>query len=342
MESLHKQIVEKAEKEFRIINGTLGIDAVRASFAKDLIQTYEASRSLRELHPQYNNAFLTMNDTLCKLFNIPNPHGSLTNQTIRGTQWGPAYWNYLHSASILIAYAKSKNWIESMLDFGLILFNIDVILLCNDCREHFVTSKSKDSFFMTLMITITGGLIVTGTFHFHNHISESISRRAGRINHADAYFSSYEFALKYHCWQVRNETPGVSSKKYWETKLLFEPVLHVLLCTLLSLYVQNELKGRFISYQDVSSFLKKNVYKSVGQNPAWNIPEEWVPYKNERFTMDMQHFEDALLLRYSDKSFVKENRLLRQTLAHLYSKYPKIKRQLLEIDNSLEPIIADL
>lgn len=169
--------------------------------------------------------------------------------------WGQLYWKFLHYSSILLQYALSFDIIHNLLDFPIIVFNIELILPCPICIGHFIEFKKTPTCDI-LKKMLCSGFIIASIFQLHNIITKNIilTQKFQNSKELDNLFDFIDFMKMYKC------SPLIQSpeKKFTNTikeKLDFQNDLHITLTLILSLYFNADYK--LVSYR-----LKK-IYNSL-------------------------------------------------------------------------------
>lgn len=108
--------------------------------------------------------------------------------------WGNVYWKFFHTSSILIQHAFGVGRLSNFLKYPSLLYNVDIILPCGICIEHYKTIK-KSPTNDTIIRNMSFGDLVGGTFRFHNLINSN--RGDGGTD-----FRALNFATTYHCFIV--------------------------------------------------------------------------------------------------------------------------------------------
>lgn len=107
--------------------------------------------------------------------------------------WGPVFWNYIHTSSLLIAYAYPRLQYlpekQTLLlkTFSKFVYDLDQLMPSATCKAHFIQKKTTHKqYFVALAL----GLCVTMPFLLHNVVSLHIGKKA---------YSELDFVARYHC-----------------------------------------------------------------------------------------------------------------------------------------------
>lgn len=123
------------------------------------------------------------------------------------SDWGPVYWKFFHYTSILLQYATFKLYTNKLFDFPLLLYNIDSILPCVICTNHYLSLK-KTPIIDMLIQSLSYGYIVESVYFFHKTITQSIKQYNGDSNDA-LPFTPIDFMLEYNTIMFNFNKPKI-------------------------------------------------------------------------------------------------------------------------------------
>jgi len=156
----NEQILTEYKKNLQIfesyVNALPSIEPIYHKKLKHLIA------SMRNLYP-----ILIPNDLI-----MVNPNVYTVND------WGKLYWRFMHYTAIVLQYSIFNNKLDNLLDFPLIIYNVDEILPCSICAGHYIgQTKKSTKVRVTIMNLIVHGFIAEGIYLFHREINNSIDHK---------------------------------------------------------------------------------------------------------------------------------------------------------------------
>lgn len=274
---------------------------VDADYMRDLVECTEVVRQTfrvparRKVHVDYAN--LTLN------------------------VWGKVYWDFIHSTAILLQDAFFKKRINHYYRFPAIVFNIDQILPCPMCHFHYQIIKhgAENN---EILNKLCFGLLVYGTFKFHNLITKNIERSKTKRSRD---YSELDFALEYGCFP-RSLVDRPFTYEYIPYRVVFHCTAHIRLTLLISLVYDTEFFNTSNSL--VESYTKRNgtPLSSNSQSDA-SIVEVFHEPVNKLINFKPVDYEDPTICR---------------TLEHCVEyKYPptSLRLRYFESVDSLRPIV---
>lgn len=123
--------------------------------------------------------------------------------------WGPIYWNFIHSVSILIQHAYYENKLTDILQFPSVVHNLDTILPCSICEGHYLKIINSQRV-LELVKNMEFGLIVASVFHFHNEITKNIARHSTNVYKE---YNTINFVFEYGCYPRSKPTQFVQTQR---------------------------------------------------------------------------------------------------------------------------------
>jgi len=150
----------------------------------------------------------------------------LDNTSMDVKIWGNILWSFFHLASVLAQYYYAATRDVAAIDYFVTsLYNIDEILPCNKCRAHYLVVKSGPHV-LEIIRKLAFGLLVGGTFQFHQLISRNIESHSFGVRRHSIYdlsqYNMLDFAVDWNCWPLVS-TPELS---YSNEFLSLRPVFH--------------------------------------------------------------------------------------------------------------------
>ena len=152
--------------------------------------------------------------------------------------WGKVYWDFIHSTAILLQDAFFNKRIDHYYKFPAIVFNIDQILPCPMCHFHYQIIKHGTEN-NDILNKLCFGLLVYGTFKFHNLITKNIERSTKSKRPTLSDYSELDFALEYGCFP-RSLLDRPFTYEYIPYRVVFHCGTHVKLTLLISLVYDTE------------------------------------------------------------------------------------------------------
>lgn len=208
-----------------------------------------------------------LNETIEKLqtiYKLEKSHILVITSTYDRGQWGRLYWNALHLMSILIQDAFYNGKIESMLKFPLILYNIDMILICSVCKSHYLAIKQNPEI-KEIIELASYGFTINSVYLFHNIINKNIDK-------TNPAYGFIDFIYEYNINPLDSNSSGKNKVlTYAKVPVNFECRTNINIAILLTLY------NKTSNIHFVSNCLKK----LYGIN---NNDQEIVPYIPSDFT----------------------------------------------------------
>lgn len=157
-----------------------------------------------------------INDRLSVIYNIPLGVKKIIidYEQLYINTWGPIFWKYLHSVSILIQQGYYDNRLSDLLSFNELVKNIDKVLPCPVCKSHCLAVKYTKPF-EDIFKLLDFGFLVSGVYRFHNAITKNIA-----VSTSGAYkeYNSFHFTFQYGCY------PRAKPTNFIETTTVKIPV----------------------------------------------------------------------------------------------------------------------
>lgn len=243
---------------------------------RDVVDTFEtlvkSTISDAENSKAYRDDLQRMIDALRDLYDIGKyklvyiDPGRMTKNV-----WGGIFWKFLHTASVLLQYAYYKDRIGSFLNFPALLYNIDKVLPCPVCIEHYTRIKTTPSV-LNIIEQSSFGLLITAVYRFHTVVNKN--HKSPLENRTP--FRDVDFALLYHCFP-RSLTNTEISVNFIKQPVIFHSRQHVTLCLLLSLcysvnlfHVSNLLMRRYgttnFDYEPVAYLEDRDIGFALPEN----------------------------------------------------------------------------
>lgn len=231
---------------------SLNIQYIIKAYQPVMSEFYELSAPYRTAAKKYNQALENFIKTIGGLYGVEAEPMVVYPDKYSPTDWGNVYWQFLHLSSILLSYAFENGRINNLLDFPLIVYNIDLILPCAKCAHHYSLIKNNPEVTQTIKALSFGSVLVSLQI-FHNIITANIDKSPDYANSPNRDpFLIPDFALKYKCIDSRSETLK-KSNEYIKSCIDWQPTTHTLLCVILSTYCSQ-------SYERTSKILKYKLY----------------------------------------------------------------------------------
>lgn len=269
------------------------------------------------------------------------------------SSWGNIYWSFFHLASILIydIYVKEKKLI---FNFGLLVYNIDCILPCPECKLHYLQIKNNAEF-INILELISFGHSIEGVYKFHNEISKNIVKlRLAKIGLAEhilekskhefyenVNFSYLNFIDLYNCYPIMSsQLNGLKFKTFQNLiEISWQTTLHKSIVLIIQLHYKN----RF-SFIEISNYLKL-FYKKFFHSTT-NAIIDIATVKNIKIHLNSQHEEEKKQEEISFEDFCKifDEENLEKILNFFIENYNKNNKNnssnkvLNEIKNAIETI----
>ncbi|AYP97923.1 Ac92-like protein [Mauternbach virus] len=328
------ELFKKIAQEFKNLN----IDVIIAEYENVLSEFYDLSRPFRKNSPKYNGYLENLIKTLCRVYSIRLEILHIDVHKYSTSEWGNVYWRFLHLTSILLNYAFERKYIEDFLDFPLIVYNIDYILPCQMCINHYKQIKQNDNV-QAAIKSIAFGSAVIGMQTFHNLITINVDSTLEYSNRPKRpIFYIQNFASTYKCICMMEENVKKHST-YMKTKLDWQPNTHSIITSLLVTYLNS-------SYTRVSSLLKRIVYMNDSNFVDIEFGEQYLPSliyrKEDVYFMDLTKKQvlyclmNAILLQFQytniTTDILQKNETFHKEILKFYEENSKIVLQLLEVN----------
>ncbi|KAI5630601.1 p33 [Venturia canescens] len=181
------------------------------------------------------------------------------------SEWGPLYWSFLHLSSILLQHALAEKMVNDVRGFPAIIYNIDEILPCSMCQQHYYNIKDSSEI-RQIIKTIAFGHVVQGTFYFHGMITENMNK-SDRFETKPAFLTT-QFCELYHCFPTSmQDTRSLSTIA--RSPIDWQSTLHVHLSVILGIASQ-------VSFLRASNRLKRLYgFEPTIANPRVINPQEY-------------------------------------------------------------------
>lgn len=318
------KILHATAEEFK----TLDINYIINRYKPILSEFYELSSLYRQGAPKYNAIFENFVQKICDIYKIEREGMIVYAYKYTPKEWGNVYWEFLHLSSILLSFAFENGFIDTLLDFPTLVYNIDFILPCPKCRYHYSFIKDGDEVKRAIK-RMSFGSIMQGVQEFHNIITYNVDRTpdyANRENRKPFFIS--DFALKYKCIDIQNETIR-KSHEYIKSCIDWQPTTHTLLSIIISSYCSQPL------YDRASNLLKYNLYSknknftniniNVRNNEIRPIDESDMYYVTMSSKQIQYCLMKALLLDFDDTNLspteMDQNVRLTYAIISIYKQY---------------------
>lgn len=223
--------------------------------------------------------------------------------------WGNLFWSFVHLSAILITHAFNANLIGDILDFPTIVYNIDAILPCSMCAEHYRAIKNTTPV-RACVKQMSFGYVISGAMNFHNIVTANIDK----MQRANAFprthpFGTIDHARVYGCIELQ-QRELTKTRTYARNSVAWQPRDHRLIATLAS-----------IGSQPLRSFVETTALLESA-------------YSDKRDARDdiILSLERALTFRVNDKVIDDNKQLYRSTLSEFYSAHASaVERLLLDL-----------
>lgn len=328
------ELLKKIAEEFRNLN----ISVIASEYEEILAEFYELSRPFRANSIKYSEILENLITTLCGIYNIRLNILYVNVHKYSTSQWGNVYWKFLHLTSILLSYAFEHKHIDNYLNFSLIVYNIDSILPCPMCINHYRQIKQSENVRAAIK-TIAFGSVVVGLQTFHNLITINVDSTLEYTNRPKRpMFYIQNFAATYKCISISEEHVRKSST-YMKTKLDWQPKTHSFITNLLATYLNS-------NYTRVSSLLKRVVYANDSNFMGIDFGEQYLPTlifrKEDIYFMDLTKKQilyclmNAILLQFQHTNITTEElqklEHFHQEILKFYEENPKVVKKVLELN----------
>lgn len=152
-------------------------------------------RTFARAEPYRDAVYETVNE-LARVYDFRVGMMFVKPETYTPEDWGPLFWRFVHLTAILVTHAYQTDRIGDMLRFPTIVYNIDVILICSICANHYAAIKNTPEI-RNCLKEMSFGYAMTGAQNFHNIVTQNVYRtspvpvrpkpRFGQIDHAEVY-----------------------------------------------------------------------------------------------------------------------------------------------------------
>lgn len=261
----------KSEQEQTNINTVVEkAGEVYAEF-KSFLSNYGIDDSLRSRYILILNNLL---NNLVKMYAIDMPEMYVQVSNYALNVWGPLYWKFIHITSILLQHGLSEDKVPGdLFGFCTIVYNIDLILPCNICTEHYKSIKNTQVT-LDILKKMSYGLIIQGCFEFHLLITHNINPTKQR-------FTVFDFIREYNCYpkcnlEVTKLTKMDKSKVIWQGKL--HAALMMLLHKQIPQYTFLQLNNKLLyAYERLDTETLSLIQKSLSdQDPLLEKAQQYV------------------------------------------------------------------
>lgn len=253
-----------------------GLQSAIGAF-RDVVDTFEtlvkSTITDAENSKAYRDDLQQMIDTLRGLYDIGKyklvyiDPGRMTKNV-----WGGIFWKFLHTSSVLLQYAYYKDRVGSFLNFPALLYNIDKVLPCPVCIEHYTHIKPTAPI-LNIIEQSSFGLLITAVYRFHTVVNNN---HKSSLEKQRTPFRDVDFALLYHCFP-RSLTNTEISVNFIKQPVIFHSRQHVTLCLFLSLcysvnlfHVSNLLMRRYgtvnFDYEPVAYLEDRDIKFALPEN----------------------------------------------------------------------------
>lgn len=286
-----------------------GIESIVLAFQDTLNEFLAVVDTLVSAPTAYKELIAKLVTVLCDRFGVHQQLMHVRVSSYTADVWGSLFWKFLHYTSILVTYMYNKNEINDMLDFPLIVYNINHILPCAICKTHYLSIKNTDPVRAALK-EMSFGNLMSGLQMFHNLITANIDSMPPASNLPPRQaFTMLDFARVYGCLEMP-ETETARSLTYIKNRVDWQPTAHRLVAVLYALV--NDL-----TYKQSSQRLK-SAYKTMASDAS------------ERERLE-QSLEQALTLNIEKRRLEANLLVIEDALREAYSLYPQLRRLVREM-----------
>lgn len=236
---------------------SLTIREVISQYRNYLNEFLTISKNYRKESSKYNKLLMVFIEKIGYLFDAaPEPTSVYVRSNLYSVDdWGRVYWLFLHYCSILLTYAREKKMIDDVLGFPTIVRNIDCILPCPLCREHYRIIKNNEAM-MAIIKNMAFGDLMSGLMKFHIMVTKNISDTQIPKPPQKLHFTLANFAEQFGCVELIDP----SEKKtitYTSNLVDWQSKTHTYMCVVLS-YIE-------IPYLLSSNLIKMKLYARQSQ-----------------------------------------------------------------------------
>lgn len=232
---------------------------------------HEYTSHFRSKTNLYDRVYTTITTTLTKIYKLNRRLVYVNFSKYTTTLWGHLYWNFLHYTAILLNDAYNQGKIKNLLDFPMLVYNIDTILPCSICIAHYRTIKNTPEV-REVIKSIAFGFPVGGLMRFHNLITQNVQQQHKTHENTD-HFTVIDFTNVYKCLEMEQNTDLLVTDTYINTYLEWHTDTHIMLSILFSIYCPQ-------LFHQGSMRLKQKLYSN---NPIFKDAPTSKPYQNYNF-----------------------------------------------------------
>lgn len=169
------------------------------------------------------------------------------------SDWGALYWTFLHAVSILIEYFMEIGSLLDTLDLPLLVYNIDAILFCGECRHHYTIIKNTEPI-KNCIKRIAFGFTIGGLTDFHNIITDNIYKTSRKLQKTPRAFSIVDMAITWGAIENDLNIETISTtNEYLKPHVDWQTNTHIALSILCAVRLEQ-------TYVVSSQYLKRRIY----------------------------------------------------------------------------------
>lgn len=316
MEQQREQLLGAATKEFESCN----ISQIVTAYKPILDEFCAVSEHLRSTQTQYNEIFEKLIGVLCEEYDIKRDIMYVRLGNYGTNIWGNLYWRFLHLTSILLEHSMHENRINDPLDFPLLVYNIDHILPCPTCAQHYRQIKESADVKATIK-DMSFGMLMSGLQAFHNLVTQNVDKTLDYANMPNrAPFTMLDFARTYHCIERLPENI-LKSKIYVRPRLDWQPNTHRMLTIFYAIANKQ-------TYSPSSDMLKLNLYHCTNLASTVVSTSAAATESQEKI---LSSINQAILMNVDEQVATGNAQIYNQTIVEFYHAYPDYVRKLVEI-----------
>lgn len=197
-------------------NHPLGIQYAVNDYTASRDAMFEIVLSQGKITEKNIRQMRNINETLSRVYHVSSQINKilLDYEKLYINTWGPIFWKYLHSVSILIQQAYYTSAITDLLLFNDFVKNIEQILPCPICKSHYASVKFTKEF-EDIFKLMDFGFLVSGVYRFHNAITKNIATTTHGVYKE---FNTFHFTFQYGCY------PRSKATNFIETGVVKTPV----------------------------------------------------------------------------------------------------------------------
>lgn len=247
--------------------------------------------------------------------------------------WGPLYWKFFHYTSILLCHAHQTGKISDFCNFSLLIYNIDEILPCAICTQHYKSIK-ESSMNQMIIRKIAYGEVISGLQQFHSAITANV-QSYNLHGVKKSHFDIDQFARMYNCVELRNVNILSSVDNYLQCAVDWQTEIHTALSILLARHVGE-------TFSAASNKIKQTLY--VNKSVFTKVPHVFHPLQKQFYERSpeavmfdkstereiVSRLCAALLCRFDKSKIVQIDDAFRWALIYVYDQHTEFIKVLAE------------